>query len=635
MASRRVPLANVPNATNSPIRAVAAAATKRQRSYACDQRELTYGQPPPKKQMVEVDDAESRQGLVRRSGHNPPNAFTRKLEAVREAKAPTRTTEKSQKATSENLETIRQWQKHYRRIFPSFVFYFESFPEDMRIKVSRQAHLLGAREEKFFSKQVTHVVTTRSIPTELDTSSTRSQTPSSNVAVSQASIGQSRTTINPSVLEQSQPSRGKFTFEVPVQKGDILYKARELGIKIWSAEKLQRILQAMFNTEAGEQEPDLNTARRHGASMTQTNAGREADLQQLLQNEKVNGPADRDFTVATQEMAPLRGYYIYIHDMDEQTRPVMVREYAKTTTKEEGKWPQFRVTGPGKCPFVEDPNHSKRAQQEQQPQKMRNDKASTAAPRTRAAAALEAAREGEPTGMAEKMVLVENNNLAKRSTSAAGQGGDLNTSKPLDPPKLIPAKRGNPDSMPPMFGSAQAGIRALPKFAGGEPVASGIQPSNITSAIRSQMISSTAAAPGARAGTTKEIHQLKRKVLEKNSVPSANSMTSSNMNDLRGAINDSGPQSRASKRKAQETLTHIHEDMTLSEEEQQTRKVAAIRQKKAATAEKELKAGYCENCKEKFNDFDEHIVSRKHRKFALTLDNWKELDLLLAQLVRR
>jgi regulatory subunit for Cdc7p protein kinase len=31
-------------------------------------------------------------------------------------------------------------------------------------------------------------------------------------------------------------------------------------------------------------------------------------------------------------------------------------------------------------------------------------------------------------------------------------------------------------------------------------------------------------------------------------------------------------------------------------------------------------------------DFVQHIVSRKHRKFAMTLSNWTELDALLAKL---
>jgi regulatory subunit for Cdc7p protein kinase len=150
-----------------------------------------------------------------------------------------------------------------------------------------------------------------------------------------------------------------------------------------------------------------------------------------------------------------------------------------------------------------------------------------------------------------------------------------------------------------MFGSAQASIRAMPRFIGGEPVASGLHQSNMTSAIQSQMISSTAAAP--RAGNSKEVNQLQRKVLEKNSVTSANSGYSSVMNDVRGPPNQDHTQPmRAAKRKAQESLNQAQE---IAEQERQARKIAALRRRK--TAERELKPGYCENCREKFTDFDE------------------------------
>jgi regulatory subunit for Cdc7p protein kinase len=117
---------------------------KRQRSHASEQRDLPYGQPAPKKQIIEVDDAESRRyGLTRRSGA-PPTAFQKKLEAAREVKAVPKQAEKSQRAAGENLETIRQWQRHYRKMFPQFVFYFESIPEETRHKFARQARTLGA-----------------------------------------------------------------------------------------------------------------------------------------------------------------------------------------------------------------------------------------------------------------------------------------------------------------------------------------------------------------------------------------------------------------------------------------------------------------------------------------------------------
>lgn len=136
MANRRVPLANLPNATNSPFRAVNA----KRKSHASDQRDLAYGQPPQKRQMVEVDDEEARRNnLLKRNANNPPTALQKKFEAARESK-PAQT----QKPTSENLETIRQWQRHYRKAFPQFVFYFESISDDARVKILRQVLALGA-----------------------------------------------------------------------------------------------------------------------------------------------------------------------------------------------------------------------------------------------------------------------------------------------------------------------------------------------------------------------------------------------------------------------------------------------------------------------------------------------------------
>jgi regulatory subunit for Cdc7p protein kinase len=355
-------------------------------------------------------------------------------------------------------------------------------------------------------------------------------------------------------------------------------------MKIWSVDKLQRMIETMFNKETGEDPASYQA--RHGAAAAQQK-GRPADLQRLLQNEKM----DRDYILASQELIPLRGYYVYVHDMDEATRPVMIREYQKVE-KEKGKWPQFRASGNGKCPFVDDPHFGRRQQEEQDARRAQRAIAAAPAPRTRAASAME-----------EKIALGENNNLARRPSAPAPfvKAEDEEDSKPLDPPKAVPTKRASTDSVPPMFGSAQANIRAMPRFIAGEPIASGLQASNITSAIRSQMISSTAAAP--RAGNSKEVNALKRKVLEKNSVPSTNTNSgqSSTINDVRAMLNQEHiPPMRAAKRKAQETLGFLHQDV---DAEKQAKKAAALRRRK--TAEKELKPGYCENCREKFNDFDE------------------------------
>jgi regulatory subunit for Cdc7p protein kinase len=139
MSNRRMPLANLGNATNSPLRATAVGG-KRQRSHASEQRDVFYGQPAQKKQIIEVDDAEARRhGLVRRTGA-PQTALTRKLEAARETKmAP-----KQAQRTQNDLDTIRQWQKHYKRLFPQFVFYFDSVSATQKDKIMSRAQILGS-----------------------------------------------------------------------------------------------------------------------------------------------------------------------------------------------------------------------------------------------------------------------------------------------------------------------------------------------------------------------------------------------------------------------------------------------------------------------------------------------------------
>ena len=67
--------------------------------------------------------------------------------------------------------------------------------------------------------------------------------------------------------------------------------------------------------------------------------------------------------------------------------------------------------------------------------------------------------------------------------------------------------------------------------------------------------------------------------------------------------------------------------------------------KKPVVKKKEKKDGYCENCKDRYDDYDEvgllkqrrliqHCESRKHRKYARNNKNFVELDNLLKLLER-
>ncbi|KAK5136744.1 hypothetical protein LTR08_002040 [Meristemomyces frigidus] len=654
MASRRMPLANVQNAVNSPFRNVAAVSGKRTRAQAGDG---IHGQPPSKKQIIEIPDGDEenidprrRNGVAvstqdkldepfSKRSNTQPTAFERKLASVREKKPSTQQQHKERvaKVNGDNLDSIRQWQRHYRRQFPQFVIYFDGVPDDIRLKTVRQVQSLHAREEKFFSRAVTHVVTTRPIPPEYTSTSLEDERKSdaTQQRPTPAPTQEQRkgaSLIDAAVQRRTQTQAAVASHDVDPRKAqgsapDILLRARQLGIKIWALEKLQRMLTTILDADTGDQTNTHDTRSHVSASRSASKHAKDADLEQLLRNEKVNGPADRDLTVAAPDVTAFRGYYLYIHDMDEKTKPVMVRDYPKPSHKEQGKWPQFRLTGPGRCPFVEDPAHAKKMLQQEATAKAQEEL--TAQRKTRAVSAQQAAA---------TRTVVPPRALTERQANLRRSPRKLDTlHKPLDPPKGLPSKRqSSTGGMPSLFGSTQQSLRGLPRMIGGEPIASGVQHSNVTSAIRSQYISSAAissTAPGAnhRIGDSKEVSALKRKVLERGAtVTSQHSMPSSYMNDMRAAINnDNDPPPRAAKRKAQETLGGLHE-------RNETSKVKHNKPapRKRKPAEKDPKPGYCENCRDKFEDFGEHCQSRKHRKFALTQENWKELDELLVLLKR-
>lgn len=132
--------------------------------------DLLFGQPPAKKQFVEREDhhaagagpgsplkartmvapqvsVDSRM-FSRKSHASQLTPFEKKLMAVREQKdsgaAQASRNPRYDKVSAEKLDNIRQWQRHYRKAFPSFVFYFDSLPADVRNRSLREVLALGA-----------------------------------------------------------------------------------------------------------------------------------------------------------------------------------------------------------------------------------------------------------------------------------------------------------------------------------------------------------------------------------------------------------------------------------------------------------------------------------------------------------
>ncbi|KAI4170680.1 MAG: hypothetical protein LQ343_004778 [Gyalolechia ehrenbergii] len=678
MSNRRAPLASVPNAVNSPYRPPA----KRSRQQV-DQEDLGYDQEPPTKrtafangrlfprtppQKQSLQQAEARV-FGKRPGNPQPTAFERRLLEAKERTAldtqdrgQEQRVKRPNRISTETYEGIRQWQKHYRKVFPTFVFYFESVPDETRAKHAKFIRAFGAREEKFFSKEVTHIITSRSLPGENDAkASTDALGPSPTGSSSQSTI-QPRT-INPVLLDRSAEiqrqvqdvqAKPKFNFDTAIGRKtqatsireiepkkttgtvDILQRAKDMGIKIWTLEKVERISKTMLDNRADE--PSLRGPGGRGVALNAplpSKINQEPDLSRLLRKEQLNGPSDA--ASATSGIIQFKGPHIYVRCMDEKTKPILVKEFPKVARREDGEWPQFRGNSVGKCPFIVDqstqrqeverPNVEVQKAQAQEIAERRQ----TLRARATTAAATNVSRPAEVV-LVKKQPLAESRERGNASILSKTCGtGQENSQRPTDVQEKPRNTMRAPSNIP-------AASRLC--FFNGEPAASGMQPSNITSAIRSQMISSTAAQPGAKAGTSREVHGLKRKVLEKNSGPALQpTCTVQKAVDPLGAARAERHISiaRQTRKQAQERLVHIDEESTQSEDDEDVWRTEAVQRRRMVAIQapkRDPKPGYCENCREKYDDFDTHILDRKHRKFALTQDNWKDLDKLLAVLGR-
>ena len=440
---------------------------------------------------------------------------------------------------------------------------------------------------------------------------------------------------------QSLPTKANFTFEAPLgrrlEQGthesdvrkpqganvDVLSKAREMGMKIWALEKLQRMMTTMFNTDTGSQSQHGHNTRSNATNVS-GKVQKGSDLSELLRNERLNGPSDRDLTVVSRDLVPFKGPFIYIHDMDEKSRPIMVRDYPRVQSKEDGAWPMFRSVSGGKCPFVQEAPIGRRdwerelAREQETRKKMQ---VKNSMPQTRASTATLTAKMEPPPAVTGKRPLADmesgssSMNLVRQPTKyQAVEHPKTELRKNVETAEASSKEATTSCSA---FGAPTA------QLYGGEPIASGVQPSNITSAIRSQMISSTAAAPGAKAGLSKEVHELKRKVLQRNSGQPVNGMpTSQRMFDPSNAgasVERTTASFRNGRGKTQEKLKCVEEEFSASDEDPR----AGSAQPKRPTlldrkqARKDPKPGYCENCREKFEDFEDVSLLSS---FLLALD---------------
>lgn len=347
-------------------------------------------------------------------------------------------------------------------------------------------------------------------------------------------------------------------------------------MKIWALEKLQRVLNGLLDlplngqilgipvTNTGESTKTFNRNKAQGT----------LDLSHLLKNERLHGPTDRDPNAVSKDLIHFKGPFIYVYDYYGHNRPTMVRDYPKVPRREDGTWPQFRSVSSGKCPFIEESVHQRRERErgrERERIKAKEEKEAKEAARKLKDQSKIAKKEVE-----KEIKEVEDIAVAipgRRSASVESRAGKRAFAPP--PLKRTASRQENTVAF-------TATNQEPPGKYTHEPIASGLQPSNVTSAIRSHLVSSRQDQPGTRAGMSKEIYGLQRKV--------AGNVLLGNPRAPAAATAASLEPPRPAKRARTEPVA------------KQANFAGAVVKK---AKKPDPKPGYCENCREKFDDFED------------------------------
>lgn len=322
-----------------------------------------------------------------------------------------------------------------------------------------------------------------------------------------------------------------------------------------------------------------------GVSDTSVNEN-SGNLSNLLREEKIFGSKDRDPTARRDDLHYLEKNYVYVYDLTQAVRPVAVREWWSDN------YPQFHFTLDGKCPFIAEQSENSERKKQRRLQKFEATKEYRELLRKVSRDIICAARGefcvGTPSFVSNVSTEEDSNTANDTIDQALGQTStDIEIVKEAQP--VLES------FVPPLHLTRNSSV---------------LQPFNNPTSV-------------SQAGQTSKFYD----VLASGYNGASNCVQFSMDSTLNSAAvqqaqqgNGLGPEVALVRSK---NLNNLKRRIFVKRQ---------FQQRDLQEKEKDLKPGYCENCRVKYDHFDEHILSNRHRNFACTDSNFSDIDELIRTL---
>ncbi|KAJ9103337.1 hypothetical protein QFC19_004435 [Naganishia cerealis] len=576
----------------------------------------------------------------------------------------------SKQQTQKNAERIQldDYKRSYTKAFPSFIFLFEIDADKAQVReLKEKIKRLGGATEEFLSKKITHYITAKDIgltstvaPSSQKPASTASPFASINPNLSNRRSLSSRVNSEARSLLKIAPgvNGSKESLLSPYKSPGLLenkgmssvaLQAQQLGIKVWSLSKLARVLSMLID-------PEIVTSGKNQ---------KETDLSTLLEDERLHGTRERDSMAKRPDWHYFQegSNYLLVEDATGESRPLMYKVYDKPTPVQTPAWPVLYST------FLKPSRDVLNRSPTTHPDQLRE-----------RAIALWIKREPygdeKPPPLKSTSTLFDHTLINKKPVT---RSSSLNNIAVSDTPRyhrddsIMPYAAASGNSV--ILTSNIASTTSQRYSHSADFSAHGIPDYGKDKRIV-QMNKRVQLLKGKASAQLAEKKQLEaRKVLAvqnmtygeelaegdetiggENSLMEEGSSSRRTRQDsfsVGGSISTSFPRAassldvfgdgnshRSMDELVREKVIKILEDnrkpYDLSLDQLKAMKKASKRKNGIARFDLEAppKAGYCENCRAKYESFEEHCQGRRHRRFAETVENFAALDVLLHSIRR-
>ncbi|WAQ90589.1 hypothetical protein PtA15_12A579 [Puccinia triticina] len=563
---------------------------------------------------------------------------------------------------------MAQWQEKYRVAIKSFVFYLDRLDPTTSADLKSKIRAWGARVDQFFSKEVTHIITDIPVPANIPALSpsprkrnTAYCLPSptrNNKENGQMSVGIRRNLKRLSVQCSPEKERSPEANIPP-----LIRKALELKIKIWKTEKLLNVLHRL-----GDQRSPL---KQHQQQQQQQQSLLKPSLPSLLLKEAQQGHTNEFDPVALRSdyhyFGP-KAMFIIVEDTTQEYKPIIVKEYSRPKTREASSWPIMWGGTEGKSVFSRHTAKQSYLHVRNRIRLMFETLARDSARQKKINSARERSQsldypspsnrpliDRTPPAQQQNLRRAVSMNMMQRRqsgrlsriTTATQQSEEQTTEHDPEDDECRVTDHVNQTAPDHYRGNNRVFLAAS-----GNSI-------SITSNVASATSTRSSAVRVSQVGrqlVDKRLAALgKRPTFEINQSNSPAGIGSSSLKREIGAesskdrlLNLQNELESTNKLKRAQSLdsSMIAKKKAADESKaKSTRRGLGVRAKlgngfelvdlRRLARNEEPKTGYCENCRLKYSDFRKHILTKKHRKFALDENNWIDLDDTLKKTTRR